>query len=209
MGTSCAAVRRQGAGPKDAALGAVPVSLTRGLAAWTLVTQGAIIAIQALAAVAFAASVATAQLALRADTVICVPTALACSACAVGMTVTHPALAAAKTSTEDALMPLAASIITLAKTPRALASARAASTLASPLPTAQGSCPIGGPAARFQVQRGELSLRALTEPSKAARGAPAHSALQVPLALTAVRSPGLGVAAVAVTQGVQFHSQLL
>lgn len=38
---------------------------------------------------------------------------------------------------------------------------------------------------------------------------PAHPALQQPLAITAVGSPGLGVTAVTVTQCVQLHSQLL
>lgn len=74
------------------------------------------------------------------------------------------------TSTEDALMSLTAGIITLAQVPRALSTATAASTLALSFPTAQGPCPIRGSAPRFQIQGGELSLRAFTESTQAAGG---------------------------------------
>lgn len=183
----------------------------------------------------------TAELSLRTHTAIHVSTALARSAGAVGVTVTHSTLAAAKacsrvthrvtdifhtynghhsleltcscassapsicqmcvprtpeslralkvpepnylweshsehsllpkvpgTSTEDALMSLTAGIITLAQAPRALSTAAAASTLASSFPAAQGPCPIGAPAPRFQIWGGQLSLRALTESTQAA-----------------------------------------
>lgn len=44
---------------------------------------------------------------------------------------------------------------------------------------------------------------------KGSRPSPAHPTLEVPLAITAVRSLELGVAAVTVTHCVQLHSQLL
>lgn len=66
-------------------------------------------------------------------------------------------------------MSLAAGIITLAQTPGALSAAAAASTVTPSLPTAQGPCPIGGSAPRFQIRGRQLSLRAFTEPAQAAR----------------------------------------
>lgn len=66
-------------------------------------------------------------------------------------------------------MSLAAGIITLAQTPGALSAAAAAATMTPSLPTAQGPCPIGGSAPRFQIRGRQLSLRAFTEPAQAAR----------------------------------------
>lgn len=70
--------------------------LTWCLAARALVTYSTIVAIQALATVAFAMSMSTAEAAYRANTLVHIPTALTCSACAVGFTVTHSTSAVAK-----------------------------------------------------------------------------------------------------------------
>lgn len=81
---------------QDARPEASPVSLAWCLAAWALVTQSTIVAIQALAAITFAVSMPTAEFSLRTDTAVHVPTALTCSARAIGITVTYSTLAAAK-----------------------------------------------------------------------------------------------------------------
>lgn len=69
-------------------------------------------------------------------------------------------------------MSFTAGIITLAQGPGALSTAAAASTLTPSLPAAQGSCPIGGPAPRFQIWGGQFSLRAFTESTQTARVTP-------------------------------------
>lgn len=67
-------------------------------------------------------------------------------------------------------MALTASVVTLAQTPGALSTAAAASTMTPSLPAAQGPRPVGGPAPRFQIRGGQLSLRAFTESTQAAGG---------------------------------------
>lgn len=65
-------------------------------------------------------------------------------------------------------MSLTAGIITLAQRPGALSTAAAASTLTPSLPAAQGPCPVGGPAPRFQIWGGQFSFRAFTESTQTA-----------------------------------------